>query len=56
MQISSNLKINYKLLIYWFFLCVWSQEVVTNEHVVAMMKAAIRDTQDMPMFVSSSII
>ncbi|XP_051577926.1 GON-4-like protein isoform X2 [Myxocyprinus asiaticus] len=25
-------------------------EVVTNEHVVAMMKAAIRDTQDMPMF------
>ncbi|XP_065154232.1 GON-4-like protein isoform X2 [Paramisgurnus dabryanus] len=25
-------------------------EVVTNEHVVAMMKATIRDTQDMPMF------
>ncbi|XP_059363940.1 GON-4-like protein [Carassius carassius] len=25
-------------------------EVVTNEHVVAMMKAAIRETQDMPMF------
>ncbi|XP_056617910.1 GON-4-like protein isoform X2 [Triplophysa dalaica] len=25
-------------------------EVITNEHVVAMMKAAIRDTQDMPMF------
>uniref|UniRef100_A0A8C9SXH9 GON-4-like protein n=1 Tax=Scleropages formosus TaxID=113540 RepID=A0A8C9SXH9_SCLFO len=27
-------------------------EVITNEHVVAMMKAAIRETQDMPMFVS----
>uniref|UniRef100_A0A4W4GG39 GON-4-like protein n=1 Tax=Electrophorus electricus TaxID=8005 RepID=A0A4W4GG39_ELEEL len=25
-------------------------EVITNEHVVAMMKAAIKDTQDMPMF------
>ncbi|XP_017327405.1 GON-4-like protein isoform X5 [Ictalurus punctatus] len=25
-------------------------EVITNEHVVEMMKAAIRDTQDMPMF------
>ncbi|XP_054638264.1 GON-4-like protein isoform X2 [Dunckerocampus dactyliophorus] len=25
-------------------------EVITHEHVVAMMKAAIRDTQDMPMF------
>ncbi|XP_034161304.2 GON-4-like protein isoform X2 [Pangasianodon hypophthalmus] len=25
-------------------------EVITNEHVVAMMKAAIRETQDMPMF------
>lgn len=28
------------------------QEVITHEHVVAMMKAAIRDTQDLPMFVS----
>ncbi|MEQ2173667.1 hypothetical protein GOODEAATRI_034465 [Goodea atripinnis] len=28
-------------------------EVITHEHVVAMMKAAIRDTQDLPMFVSS---
>nr|XP_014350813.1 PREDICTED: GON-4-like protein [Latimeria chalumnae] len=25
-------------------------EVITNEHVVAMMKAAISETQDMPMF------
>ncbi|KAK5609357.1 hypothetical protein CRENBAI_010778 [Crenichthys baileyi] len=25
-------------------------EVITHEHVVAMMKAAIRDTQDLPMF------
>lgn len=25
--------------------------MITNEHVVAMMKAAIRETQDMPMFV-----
>ncbi|CAL8336845.1 unnamed protein product [Gadus morhua 'NCC'] len=25
-------------------------EVVTNEHVVAMMKAAIQDTQDLPLF------
>ncbi|XP_076846738.1 GON-4-like protein isoform X3 [Brachyhypopomus gauderio] len=25
-------------------------EVITNEHVVAMMKAAIKETQDMPMF------
>ncbi|XP_058863300.1 GON-4-like protein isoform X1 [Acipenser ruthenus] len=25
-------------------------EVITNEHVVAMMKAAISDTEDMPMF------
>ncbi|KAL4646704.1 GON-4-like protein isoform X1 [Arapaima gigas] len=29
-------------------------EVITNEHVVAMMKAAIRETQDMPMFVIPS--
>uniref|UniRef100_A0A8C0X1F8 GON-4-like protein n=1 Tax=Castor canadensis TaxID=51338 RepID=A0A8C0X1F8_CASCN len=28
-------------------------EVITNEHVVAMMKAAISETEDMPMFVSS---
>uniref|UniRef100_A0A8C3AJF4 Gon-4 like b n=1 Tax=Cyclopterus lumpus TaxID=8103 RepID=A0A8C3AJF4_CYCLU len=27
-------------------------EVITHEHVVAMMKAAIRETQDLPMFVS----
>ncbi|MGH0136733.1 UNVERIFIED_CONTAM: hypothetical protein FKN15_076830 [Acipenser sinensis] len=26
------------------------KEVITNEHVVAMMKAAISDTEDMPMF------
>ncbi|XP_007542791.2 PREDICTED: GON-4-like protein [Poecilia mexicana] len=25
-------------------------EVITHEHVVAMMKATIRDTQDLPMF------
>ena len=29
------------------------QEVITNEHVVAMMKAAISETEDMPLFVSS---
>lgn len=29
------------------------QEVITNEHVVAMMKAAISETEDMPMFVSN---
>nr|XP_042136233.1 GON-4-like protein [Peromyscus maniculatus bairdii] len=28
-------------------------EVITNEHVVAMMKAAISETEDMPLFVSS---
>lgn len=26
--------------------------MITHEHVVAMMKVAIRDTQDLPMFVS----
>ena len=31
-----------------------SQEVITNEHVVEMMKAAIRETQDLPLFVSVS--
>ncbi|KAL8184478.1 UNVERIFIED_CONTAM: GON-4-like protein, partial [Gekko kuhli] len=25
-------------------------EVITNEHVVAMMKAAISETEDIPMF------
>uniref|UniRef100_A0A8C3T5H5 GON-4-like protein n=1 Tax=Chelydra serpentina TaxID=8475 RepID=A0A8C3T5H5_CHESE len=30
-------------------------EVITNEHVVAMMKAAISETEDMPMFVSNKI-
>ena len=33
-----------------------AQEVVTNEHVVAMMKAAIQDTQDLPLFVSQLFI
>lgn len=33
-------------------MCVHPQEVITHEHVVSMMKAAIRDTQDQPMFVS----
>ena len=28
------------------------QEVITNEHVVAMMKAAINDTEAVPPFVS----
>ncbi len=32
--------------------CVLCQEVITHERVVAMMKTAIRDTQDLPMFVS----
>lgn len=32
--------------------CFLCQEVITHERVVAMMKAAIRDTQDFPMFVS----
>lgn len=31
-----------------------AQEVVTNEHVVAMMKAAIQETQDLPLFVSQT--
>lgn len=31
------------------------QEVITHEHVVAMMKAAIRDTKDLPLFVSLSL-
>lgn len=35
----------------WDF--IFLQEVITNEHVVAMMKAAISETEDMPMFVSS---
>uniref|UniRef100_A0A8C0J4G9 GON4L protein n=1 Tax=Chelonoidis abingdonii TaxID=106734 RepID=A0A8C0J4G9_CHEAB len=30
-------------------------EVITNEHVVAMMKAAISETEDMPMFVSNKL-
>uniref|UniRef100_A0A452UZK9 GON-4-like protein n=1 Tax=Ursus maritimus TaxID=29073 RepID=A0A452UZK9_URSMA len=30
-------------------------EVITNEHVVAMMKAAISETEDMPMFVSKFV-
>lgn len=33
-----------------FVLC--SQEVITNEHVVAMMKAAINETDPVPVFVS----
>ena len=33
-----------------------AQEVVTNEHVVAMMKAAIQETQDLPLFVSQLFI
>ncbi len=49
--IKCSLNINYKHFNTFFY--VWPQEVVTNEHVVAMMKAAIRETQDMPMFVSS---
>lgn len=28
------------------------QEVITNEHVVAMMKAAINETEPVPLFVS----
>lgn len=31
------------------------QEVITNEHVVAMMKAAISETDDIPMFVSAAL-
>lgn len=31
-------------------------EVITNEHVVAMMKAAISETEDMPMFVSNPFV
>lgn len=34
---------------------IFLQEVITNEHVVAMMKAAISETEDMPMFVSSRL-
>uniref|UniRef100_A0A8C0ZBP1 GON-4-like protein n=1 Tax=Cyanistes caeruleus TaxID=156563 RepID=A0A8C0ZBP1_CYACU len=30
-------------------------EVITNEHVVAMMKAAISETEDIPLFVSNSL-
>lgn len=30
------------------------QEVITNEHVVAMMKAAINETEAVPAFVSPS--
>lgn len=30
------------------------QEVITNEHVVAMMKAAISETEDIPLFVSKN--
>jgi len=29
--------------------------VITNEHVVAMMKAAISETEDIPLFVSKKI-
>uniref|UniRef100_A0A8C3CX45 GON-4-like protein n=1 Tax=Cairina moschata TaxID=8855 RepID=A0A8C3CX45_CAIMO len=31
-------------------------EVITNEHVVAMMKAAISETEDIPLFVSKKLI
>lgn len=33
---------------------VSAQEVITNEHVVAMMKAAIAETEGLPLFVSIS--
>jgi len=29
--------------------------VITNEHVVAMMKAAISETEDIPLFVSKKL-
>lgn len=32
------------------------QEVITNEHVVAMMKAAINETEAVPPFVSPSVV
>lgn len=35
----------------FYFVC-FLQEVITNEHVVAMMKAAISETEDIPLFVS----
>uniref|UniRef100_A0A8C9L5N7 GON-4-like protein n=1 Tax=Pavo cristatus TaxID=9049 RepID=A0A8C9L5N7_PAVCR len=31
-------------------------EVITNEHVVAMMKAAISETEDIPLFVSKKLL
>jgi len=31
------------------------QEVITNEHVVAMMKAAISETEPIPVFVSIDV-
>lgn len=48
-----------------FFICIAvlevtlasdSQEVITNEHVVAMMKAAINETEAVPPFVSPLVI
>ena len=36
-------------------MCCTPQEVITNKHVVAMMKEAIKETQDMPMFVSANV-
>lgn len=45
-------KVFYALHSAYNMFCVPCQEVITHEHVVAMMKDAIRDTQDLPMFVS----
>lgn len=39
----------------FYFVC-FLQEVITNEHVVAMMKAAISETEDIPLFVSKKLI
>lgn len=38
----------------FLFVC-FLQEVITNEHVVAMMKAAISETEDIPLFVSKKL-
>ncbi|XP_011783894.1 PREDICTED: GON-4-like protein [Colobus angolensis palliatus] len=42
----------YPSLMLFEYMCnfIFLQEVITNEHVVAMMKAAISETEDMPMF------
>lgn len=56
--IHVSVKLFISILFYFFFMEIYDltssppQEVITNEHVVAMMKAAINETEPVPVFVS----